>query len=92
LEARDGGCVFPGCDRPPAWCDAHHVDERSRGGRTDLRRMALLCRHHHTVTHRRDWTMGVTEDQWFWWDTPSGRRLWSQRHGRRRDGPDDPSP
>jgi len=25
LAVRDGGCIFPGCDRPPAWCDAHHV-------------------------------------------------------------------
>ena len=22
LRVRDGGCVVPGCDRPPAWCDA----------------------------------------------------------------------
>mgnify|MGYP001942218879 CR=1 FL=1 len=22
---RDGGCVFPGCDRAPAGCDIHHV-------------------------------------------------------------------
>lgn len=53
----------------------------------DLRRMALLCRHHHTVTHRRDWQMGATEDQWFFWFTPSGRRTWSQRHGRSRPDP-----
>jgi hypothetical protein len=87
VEARDGGCVFPGCEQPPAWCDAHHLDERRAGGRTDLRRMALLCRHHHVVTHRAGWTMGATDDQWFWWDSPSGNRIWSQRHGRRRDRP-----
>ncbi|HEY3924709.1 MAG TPA: DUF222 domain-containing protein [Acidothermaceae bacterium] len=23
LILRDGGCAFPGCDRPPLWCDAH---------------------------------------------------------------------
>ena len=27
LLARDGGCIFPGCDRPPSWRDAHHDDE-----------------------------------------------------------------
>ncbi len=25
LAARDGGCTFPGCDRPPDWCETHHV-------------------------------------------------------------------
>ena len=24
LIARDRGCAFPGCDRPPHWCHAHH--------------------------------------------------------------------
>jgi hypothetical protein len=25
LAVRDRGCVFPDCDRPLAWCDAHHL-------------------------------------------------------------------
>ena len=25
LGLRDRGCAFPGCDRPPGWCDAHHI-------------------------------------------------------------------
>jgi hypothetical protein len=33
---RDGGCVFPGCDRPLAWCDAHHLWHWVDGGPTDL--------------------------------------------------------
>ena len=24
LELRDGGCIFPGCDKPPHACHAHH--------------------------------------------------------------------
>src|SRR3546814_13633326 len=30
LSARDGGCIWPGCDRPPSWCEAHHIDEWQR--------------------------------------------------------------
>jgi hypothetical protein len=84
LAVRDGGCVFPGCDAPVAWCDAHHVEHFERGGRTDIANMVLLCRHHHGVTHRRGWQMIATDDQWFTWVTPTGRTVCSQRHGRRR--------
>ena len=31
LTVRDGGRRFPGCDRPHAWCDAHHIVRHSRG-------------------------------------------------------------
>lgn len=81
LAVRDGGCVFPGCDRPPNWCDAHHVDHWERGGPTDVENMALMCRHHHRVTHRPGWSMRTSPDDGqgrFLWTTPSGRRLWSE--------------
>jgi hypothetical protein len=90
LAARDGACVFPGCHRSPAWCDAHHLDPFHTGGRTDVARLASLCRHHHGVTHRRGWQMFATADGWFWWQTPSGRTFWSQRHSRRHPGPAPP--
>src|SRR5690606_26579187 len=31
LAARDGGCMAPGCDRPPSWCEAHHIIPVSKG-------------------------------------------------------------
>ena len=87
MAHRDGGCVFPGCDSPPEWADAHHTWHWNDGGPTDLHLLASLCRHHHMVTHRKGWTMGTTKDQWFYWTTPKGRTIWSQRHGRKYNGP-----
>jgi hypothetical protein len=57
LDARDGGCVFPGCDRLPGWCDAHHLVHWIDGGTTDLDNLTLLCRHHHTFCHERRWVL-----------------------------------
>jgi hypothetical protein len=36
LGVRDGGCVWPSCTAPPAWCHAHHVIEWEHGGSTDV--------------------------------------------------------
>ena len=49
LTARDKGCVFPGCDRPPAACDAHHLQPWQHGGTTSLTNLVLACRHHHGI-------------------------------------------
>ena len=56
LIARDGGCSFPGCDRPPEWCERHHIVEWSRGGKTDLDNLTLLCAYHHHNFASRGWT------------------------------------
>ncbi len=50
----DEGCVFPGCDRPPSWCDAHHCEPWAEGGETNVSTGALLCRRHHGYTHAND--------------------------------------
>jgi hypothetical protein len=55
LVHRDGGCGFAECDRPPEWCDAHHVVPWDRGGRTDLDNLVLLCRRHHRLVHEGGW-------------------------------------
>ncbi len=56
LAARDGGCRWPGCDRPPSWSEAHHVRHWVRdGGRTDIADGVLLCRHHHLLLHNNHW-------------------------------------
>jgi uncharacterized membrane protein YgcG len=56
LAIRDGGCMFPGCNRPPSWCECHHIMfwARDHGG-TDLADGILLCRHHHLLLHNNGW-------------------------------------
>ena len=51
LTLRDGGCRFPGCERPPRFTDAHHLVPWTRGGPTDLGNGLLLCRWHHRLVH-----------------------------------------
>lgn len=44
-------CAALGCDRPYAWCELHHEDPWSRGGRTDLHLAVPLCGFHHRRVH-----------------------------------------
>jgi hypothetical protein len=78
---RDRHCAWPGgCDKPPAGCHVHHVVFRSRGGKTRLKDLVLLCAYHHEVcVHRLGWTLilhpdGTTEAR-----SPDGQILRS--HG-----------
>jgi Domain of unknown function (DUF222)/HNH endonuclease len=59
---RDRSCRFPGCDRPPVWCDAHHIVHWEDGGPTDLCNLILLCRRHHTLLHAWDGFTLAVED------------------------------
>ncbi len=80
LQVRDGGCVFPGCDAPVNWCDAHHLRRWEDGGGTDMSNLVLLCRRHHGVVHRNGWAWALDGDHRVRWTTPSGRVMVSQRH------------
>jgi hypothetical protein len=58
LSIRDRHCVFAGCDRPPDWCDIHHlVSWLDSLGLTDLANLVLLCRRHHIMIHEAGWTL-----------------------------------
>jgi hypothetical protein len=49
LEQRDAGCVFPGCDKPPRDCHAHHIRPWWAGGKTSIDNLVLVCPHHHGI-------------------------------------------
>jgi hypothetical protein len=57
MTLRDKGCRAETCNRPPSWCEAHHLTQPwCEGGRTDLKDGILLCGHHHHLAHHPDYT------------------------------------
>ena len=52
LMIRDGGCRWPGCHIPAAWCEIDHLIPVPEGGPSDLDNEVLWCVHHHLVKHR----------------------------------------
>ncbi len=61
LCLRDKGCRFPGCDKPPAWTDGHHIIHWHDGGPTVLENLVSLCRTHHRRVHEQGWRIHVTD-------------------------------
>jgi hypothetical protein len=62
LVLRDRGCAFPGCDRPPGWCEAHHIRHWADGGPTTLANGVLLCGAHHRLVEHGDWEVRLAAD------------------------------
>ncbi|RFA10129.1 hypothetical protein B7R54_13595 [Subtercola boreus] len=101
LAARDGGCVWPGCDAPPSWCESHHVDgwlsDTHPGGLTDIDNGALLCHFHHTNVHKTHWKLTIRNGtphlippEWLdWTQTP---RPCQQNRARQKTGHHPPGP
>ncbi len=61
LTARDGGCVMPGCDHPPDWCEVHHLVRWEHGGSTDLDQLVLLCGYHHHTHQHHGWNIVIRD-------------------------------
>ena len=64
LVARDRDCVFNGCHRPAIWCDGHHLVWWTRGGKTALPNLALVCGRHHRMLHEEGWTLERKDGRW----------------------------
>jgi hypothetical protein len=74
LALRDGGCLAPGCNRPPSWCEAHHIEFWARdGGNTDTADGVLLCRHHHLLFHNAGWEIARDAANRYWITPPVDR-------------------
>jgi len=72
LQARDGGCRFPGCSHR-RFVDAHHIRHWADGGDTSIDNLVLLCRHHHRLVHEGGFGLERTAD---------GRLHFSRANGR----------
>jgi hypothetical protein len=96
LEIRDGGCAAPGCDRPAAWCDAHHLIHWADGGETSLENLVLLCARHHGVVHHDGWQIIMREGlPWFIpprWIDPDQKPRQNSRYKLRDLGADQCAP
>ena len=69
LAARDGGCMWGDCDKPPSRTEAHHLEQWQRDhGSTDIRVGVLLCPPHHLLLHNQGWQ--ILEHQGVYWLRP----------------------
>ncbi|KJC63785.1 HNH endonuclease signature motif containing protein [Agreia bicolorata] len=77
LNATQGGCVWPGCEKPPSFCEIHHIEHWHTGGKTDIQDGVLLCKHHHLLLHSNEWRINRTtshDDRYenrYWLTPPS---------------------
>lgn len=69
LIARDKGCSFPDCDRPPEWTQRHHIVAWQDGGLTNLDNLTLLCGAHHRRFEAEGWRC-VMDDRLPYWVPP----------------------
>jgi Domain of unknown function (DUF222) len=71
--ARDGTCVFPGCDRSIA--EIHHRKHWARGGPTTLDNLDGHCKYHHRLVHEGGWSIQRDHDGRVTFRRPNGTVL-----------------
>ncbi|TFC21979.1 HNH endonuclease signature motif containing protein [Cryobacterium glucosi] len=73
LSLRDGGCMWPGCDRPPSWTETHHIHHwKDDTGQTNLDHGILLCRADHLRLHNEHWRITRDDTGQYWLTPPPG--------------------
>jgi hypothetical protein len=73
LRYRDRTCRFPNCHLR-RFTQAHHVEWWSRGGRTELDNLVLVCTFHHKLVHECGWGLKRRDDGTVHWFRPDGTR------------------
>src|ERR1700680_1496941 len=73
LGARDRDCVFNGCHRPAIWRAGPPLVWWTRGGKTALPNLALVCGRHHRMLHEGGWTLERRDGRFM--TIPPARRL-----------------
>ena len=74
VQARDGTCRFPGCQRHARFCDLDHVRPWP-GGPTAASNLMALCRRHHRIKQRPAWRVQLLPDGRARWFFPDGRTV-----------------
>jgi hypothetical protein len=82
LRHRDDTCRFPGCDAR-RFTQAHHIEWWSRGGKTSLENLVLVCAFHHRLVHEHGWSLKRSDDGEIRWVRPD-----EAGGARSRAGPD----
>ena len=62
LNVRDGGCTWPGCERPASWTSGHHLRHWIHGGTNEPPNLTLLCYRHHWLVHEGGWQIIRADD------------------------------
>lgn len=79
IANRDLGCVTPGCEAPPGWCEGHHWrQDWVQGATTNIDDGALLCSLHHHQAHDQDWQFREAADGIIEVKKPRG--VWQRNH------------
>jgi hypothetical protein len=83
IVARDRHCIWTGCDAPPGWCDAHHIQHWADGGPTHVDNGALLCGRHHDRVHNAHHAITRTSGGSYTVDLrPGSDPTWTARNKR----------
>ncbi|WP_434992748.1 DUF222 domain-containing protein [Arthrobacter sp. Ld5] len=73
VQLREKTCSFYGCSRPASRCDLDHLLAWAEDGSTGATNLYPVCRRHHMLKHRTDWTPSPDPGGGLSWRSPGDR-------------------